>query len=81
MIATGPRLVIASSLLVSITSEMLLSTNGIGVYLQRSQENFPDRCGASRYRIHFTRRHYHQFAGLEARTQLALLALPGARVS
>lgn len=40
MIATGARLAIASSLLVSITSEMLLSTNGIGVYLQRSQENF-----------------------------------------
>lgn len=40
MIATGARLAIASSLLVSITSEMLLSTNGIGTYLQRSQENF-----------------------------------------
>lgn len=40
MIATGARLAIASSLLVSITSEMLLSTNGIGTYLQRSQETF-----------------------------------------
>jgi NitT/TauT family transport system permease protein len=40
MIATGARLAIASSLLVSITSEMLLATNGIGVYLQRSQELF-----------------------------------------
>ncbi|MBL9073750.1 ABC transporter permease [Tabrizicola sp.] len=40
MIATGARLAVASSLLVSITSEMLLATNGIGVYLQRSQENF-----------------------------------------
>ena len=40
MIATGARLAIASSLLVSITSEILLSTNGIGTYLQRSQENF-----------------------------------------
>ena len=40
MIATGARLAIASSLLVSVTSEMLLSTNGIGTYLQRSQENF-----------------------------------------
>jgi NitT/TauT family transport system permease protein len=40
MIATGARLAIASSLLVSITSEMLLATNGIGVYLQRSQEYF-----------------------------------------
>ncbi len=40
MIATGARLAIAASLLVSITSEMLLATNGIGVYLQRSQETF-----------------------------------------
>lgn len=40
MITTGVRLAIASSLLVSVTSEMLLATNGIGVYLQRSQENF-----------------------------------------
>lgn len=40
MIVTGARLAIASSLLVSITSEMLLATNGIGVYLQRSQETF-----------------------------------------
>lgn len=40
MIATGARLAIASSLLVSVTSEMLLATNGIGTYLQRSQETF-----------------------------------------
>jgi NitT/TauT family transport system permease protein len=40
MIATGARLAIASSLLVSVTSEMLLATNGIGVFLQRAQENF-----------------------------------------
>jgi NitT/TauT family transport system permease protein len=40
MIVTGARLAIASSLLVSVTSEMLLATNGIGVYLQRSQETF-----------------------------------------
>ena len=40
MIVTGARLAIASSLLVSVTSEMLLATNGIGVYLQRSQEYF-----------------------------------------
>ena len=40
MIATGARLAIASSLLGSVTSEMLLATNGIGVYLQRSQEYF-----------------------------------------
>jgi NitT/TauT family transport system permease protein len=40
MIVTGARLAIAPSLLVSVTSEMLLATNGIGVYLQRSQETF-----------------------------------------
>jgi NitT/TauT family transport system permease protein len=40
MIVTGARLAIASSLLVSVTSEMLLATNGISVYLQRSQETF-----------------------------------------
>jgi len=27
-------------LLVSVTSEMLLATNGIGVFIQRQQENF-----------------------------------------
>ena len=40
MIRTCVCLVVASSLLVSVTSEMLLSTNGIGTYLQRSQETF-----------------------------------------
>jgi NitT/TauT family transport system permease protein len=40
MIATGARLAIATSLLVSVTSEMLLATNGIGVFLQRAQETF-----------------------------------------
>jgi len=40
MIATGMRLAIASALLVSVTSEMLLATNGIGVFIQRQQENF-----------------------------------------
>ncbi len=40
MSATGARLAIAASLLVSVTSEMLLATNGIGVYLQRAQELF-----------------------------------------
>lgn len=40
MIATGLRLAIASALLVSVTSEMLLATNGIGVFIQRQQENF-----------------------------------------
>lgn len=45
MIATGIRLGVASALLVSVTSEMLLSTNGIGVFLQRSQENFQIAAG------------------------------------
>lgn len=37
---TGVRLAIGASLLVSITSEMLLATDGIGTYIQRSQENY-----------------------------------------
>lgn len=40
MVASGARLAVAASLLVSVTSEMLLATNGIGVFLQRSQELF-----------------------------------------
>lgn len=40
MIATGIRMGVASALLVSVTSEMLLATNGIGVFLQKQQENF-----------------------------------------
>lgn len=40
MIATGVRLAVASALLVSVTAEMLLATNGIGVFIQRQQENF-----------------------------------------
>jgi NitT/TauT family transport system permease protein len=40
MIATGIRLAVASALLVSVTAEMLLATNGIGVFIQREQENF-----------------------------------------
>ncbi|MBL0371871.1 ABC transporter permease [Rhizobium sp. KVB221] len=40
MIATGARLAVSSALLVSVTSEMLLATNGIGVFIQRQQENF-----------------------------------------
>lgn len=40
MIATGIRLAVASALLVSVTAEMLLATNGIGVLIQREQENF-----------------------------------------
>lgn len=39
-IVTGFRLAITASLLVTITSEMLLSTNGIGAFVQRSQESF-----------------------------------------
>lgn len=40
IIMTGIRLAVAAALLVSVVSEMLLTTNGIGVYLLRSQENF-----------------------------------------
>lgn len=40
MIATGIRMGVASALLVSVTAEMLLATDGIGVFLQRQQENF-----------------------------------------
>jgi len=40
VIMTGIRLAVAAALLVSVTAEMLLSTNGIGVYLLRSQETF-----------------------------------------
>lgn len=40
VIMTGLRLAVAAALLVSVTSEMLLSTDGIGVYLLRSQETF-----------------------------------------
>ena len=39
-ILTGVRLAVGSSLLVAITSEMLLSTDGIGTFVQRSQETF-----------------------------------------
>lgn len=39
-VLTGIRLAIGASLLVSITSEMLLSTNGIGTFVQRSQESY-----------------------------------------
>ena len=44
-IITGFRLAIAGSLLVTITSEMLLSTNGIGAFVQRSQESFQVSAG------------------------------------
>lgn len=40
MIATGVRLAVAAALLVSVTSEMLLATNGIGVFIQLQQQNF-----------------------------------------
>jgi ABC-type nitrate/sulfonate/bicarbonate transport system permease component len=39
-IMTGVRLSIALALLVSVSSEMLLSTDGIGNYLMRAQEQF-----------------------------------------
>lgn len=40
IIMTGIRLAVAAALLVSVVAEMLLTTNGIGVYLLRSQEMF-----------------------------------------
>ncbi|TKD14539.1 ABC transporter permease subunit [Rhodobacter capsulatus] len=40
MLAVAARMAASAALLVSITSEMLLSSNGIGNYLQREQENF-----------------------------------------
>ena len=40
VVMTGIRLAVAAALLVSVTAEMLLSTDGIGVYLLRSQETF-----------------------------------------
>lgn len=36
----GIRLAVGAALLVSVTSEMLISTDGIGVYLLKSQEHF-----------------------------------------
>lgn len=44
-ILTGLRLAVTSSLLVTITAEMLLSTNGIGAYVQRSQQSFQISAG------------------------------------
>lgn len=40
IIMTGIRLAVSAALLVSVVSEMLLTTDGIGVYLLRSQELF-----------------------------------------
>lgn len=37
---TGVRLAVSTALLVSVVAEMLLSTDGIGIYLFRSQEHF-----------------------------------------
>lgn len=44
-IITGLRLAVTASMLVTITSEMLLSTDGIGSYVQRSQESFQVAAG------------------------------------
>jgi ABC-type anion transport system duplicated permease subunit len=38
-IVTGLRLAVTAAMLVTITSEMLLSTNGLGAFVQRSQES------------------------------------------
>lgn len=45
MILTGVRMAVAAALLVSVTSEILLATDGIGVFLQRQQENFQIAAG------------------------------------
>ncbi len=37
---TGLRLAIASALLVAVTAEMLMSTDGIGLYILHAQERF-----------------------------------------
>lgn len=39
-IMAGVRISVAISILVSVTAEMLLSTDGLGIFLLRSQENF-----------------------------------------
>ena len=44
-IVTGMRLSVTTSLLVTITAEMLLSTDGIGAYIQRSQQSFQVSAG------------------------------------
>ena len=38
-IVTGLRLAVTAAMLVTITSEMMLSTNGLGAFVQRSQES------------------------------------------
>ena len=40
VIFVGIRLAVSAALLVSVVSEMLLTTNGIGVYILSSQEHF-----------------------------------------
>lgn len=40
MIVTGMRLAMSGSLLTSITTEMILSTDGIGTFVRRSQDSF-----------------------------------------
>jgi NitT/TauT family transport system permease protein len=44
-IVTGMRLSVTTSLLVTITAEMLLSTDGIGAFIQRSQQSFQVAAG------------------------------------
>lgn len=45
MIATGLRMSVASALLVSVTAEILLSTNGIGVFLEQQLQDFQIAAG------------------------------------
>lgn len=40
VVFTGLRLAVANALLVAVTSEMLMSTNGIGLFILNSQERF-----------------------------------------
>lgn len=40
VVFTGLRLAVANALLVAVTSEMLLSTDGIGLFILQSQERF-----------------------------------------
>lgn len=45
MIATGLRMSVASALLVAVTAEILLSTNGIGVFLEQQLQDFQIAAG------------------------------------
>jgi ABC-type nitrate/sulfonate/bicarbonate transport system permease component len=40
VVFTGLRLAVANALLVAVTSEMLLSTDGVGLFILQSQERF-----------------------------------------